>query len=110
MITPEALFSLITLARRAGVLLLGQDAVRQTLRQGKPLLVLLAADASANVCRMLRGYEEREQCVVYFLEECRAALGNRLGLPSSQLVGIPRSHGLAQRMESFFSKEGEGNE
>lgn len=110
MINPEELFPLVMLARRAGALVLGQDAVRQTLRGGGNMTVLLTSDASGNVRRMLRGYEERGQCAVFLLNADRELLENRTGLPRSQILGLLRDHGLAQRMELLLSKGGEGNE
>ncbi len=110
MSSPEGLFPLIMLGRRAGVLVLGQDSVRQALRCGGSMTILLSSDVSENVRRMLRGYEERGQCAVFLLDEDRELLESRTGLPRSQIVGLPRDHGLAQRMESLLSKGGEGNE
>ncbi len=104
MINPEELFPLVMLARRAGALVLGQDAVRQTLRGGGNMTVLLTSDASGNVRRMLRGYEERGQCAVFLLNADRELLENRTGLPRSQILGLLRDHGLAQRMELLLSR------
>ncbi len=106
----DELFPLVMLARRAGVLVLGQDGIRQALRCGKNMTLLLASDASGNVRRMLRGYEERGRCAVFVLGASREMIEGRTGLPGSQIVGLPRDHGLAQRVESLLSKGGEENE
>lgn len=98
--------STLGLARRAGVLLLGQDRVREALKGGKVLLILYADDVSANVQRMFKGYEERAQCKVYrFKGINRKVLGEALGLPSVQVLGLPQGSGFADKLEVLL-KEG----
>src|SRR5690554_793021 len=54
-------FSLLGLARRAGTVLVGTDAVRRSIRNGDARLVILAGDASPvqleKVFRLLRHHE-----------------------------------------------------
>jgi ribosomal protein L7Ae-like RNA K-turn-binding protein len=98
--------SILGLARRAGVLCSGQDRVRETLRGGTVLLLLYASDVSANVERMFKGYEERSQCKVYRLKSIdRKVLGEALGLPTAQVLGLPQGSGFADKLEVLL-KEG----
>lgn len=100
------LAALLGLSRRARVLLVGQDRVRDALRSGQTLVVLFASDVSVNVERMFRGYEERHQCRVYrFKGINRKGLGEALGLPTAQVLGLPQGSGFAEKLEVLL-KEG----
>ena len=69
-------------------------------------MVLFASDVSANVEKMFRGYEERKQCRVYrFTEINRKGLGEALGLPAAQVLGLPQGSGFAEKLEVLL-KEG----
>lgn len=101
----QSLLSLLGLARRAGVLIVGQDQVRRALRGGGSFILLFPSDVNENVRRHFRGYEERGSCRAYRLKEIKrtdiAAAG---GLPPAQVLGLPRAHGLACRLESLLDE------
>lgn len=99
------ILSLLGLARRAQILAIGQDQVRQNLRKGSAYLLVFPDDVRENVRRLFRGYEERGACKSYVLKGLNvidiAAAG---GLPPAQVLGLPREHGLARRLEVLFDE------
>lgn len=106
----ERLFSYLGLARRAGVLLVGQDAVKERLYK-EPLLVLLADDCSSNVKeRMKRGLEATGGSVIELDGICREEIGLRCGLSSAQIVGLPLESGFARQILSLCLKECDAHE
>lgn len=101
----EAL-SLLGLARRAGILVVGQDRMRRALRgRTSPFLLVFPGNVSKNVKCLFSGYEERGICKTYVLKGLDitdiAAVG---GLPPAQVLGLPREHGLARRLESLLDE------
>jgi len=100
----EAL-ALLGLARRARLLVIGQDQMRRSLRKGSPFLLIFPGDVRENVRRLFRGYEERGMCKSYVLKGLNvtdiAAAG---GFPPAQVLGLPREHGLARRLESLLDE------
>lgn len=102
--------SLLSLAWRAGILLLGQDALRRALRRGDRILVLLTSDYSANVQRALKGYVARGMCRQLFLAATREEMHEVTGLGLTQVFGLPEMHGLARKIEEFAAKGGKRNE
>jgi hypothetical protein len=102
--------SFLSLARRAGVLFLGQDDIRRALRRGDRILVLLTSDSSANVQRALKGYVARGMCRQLFLAATREEMHGMTGLGLTQVFGLPETHGLARKIEEFAAKGGERNE
>lgn len=102
--------SFLSLARKAGVLLLGQDDLRRNLRKGNKILVLLTSDCSANVRRALTGYISRGMCRQFSLAVTREEMHGMTGFGLIQVFGLPEAHGLARKIEEFASKGGERSE
>ena len=96
---------LLGLARRAGGVAPGTEAVRQSIRDGEARLVLLAADASPaqieKVQRTLAGRPEVPHAVV----GDRGALGAALGLAPVTAVAV--THGaIAKQMKAELERSG----
>lgn len=106
----ERLFSYLGLARRAGILLVGQDAVKERLYK-EPLLLLLADDCSPNVKEcMKRAMETTRGSVIELDGVCREKIGLRCGISSAQIVGLPLGSGFARRILSLCMKECDAHE
>ncbi|MCR4819250.1 MAG: DUF448 domain-containing protein [Fretibacterium sp.] len=95
--------SLLGLARRARLLLIGMDAIQAEAEKGKPLLLLKAGDCSETV----RKFAERlaagaHQCLELPLDidELSAALGTG----SVQVVALTARSGLADKLQILLSK------
>ena len=92
----DAALGLLGLARRAGGLVLGSEAVRQSVRSGGVALVLLAEDAApgqaAKVERLLA-----HGTVPWRRFGTRNELGAALGGPPYSAVGVTRG-GFADRL------------
>jgi ribosomal protein L7Ae-like RNA K-turn-binding protein len=101
--------SLLGLARRAGVLLIGQDQVLDAIGSRHPgLLVLTVQDCSPNVLRKLEGFDQG-QVVCGALEGVdRGALGRSLGIRSAQIAALPIKSGFAKKLAVLLRQEGPG--
>jgi len=101
------LHDIVGLAQRAGALRIGQKNIREALKNGERLLVLLTSDRSRNVEAMLRGYESRGQCRVVVMPECtRYELGHSVSRREAQIAGIPAEHGLSKKIQALTAKGG----
>lgn len=80
----DRLLSFLGLCKRAGCLVSGAETVTRTVREGKALLVLYAADTSENSLRSVRGAAEEKQINMRALrcskEELSLALGKHCGI------------------------------
>lgn len=102
----EKLHGLFGIARKAGMLRVGQDAVRSELRKGSRLLVILSGDHSSNVRSMIEGYRRRGACrVVVSGSIGREELGRLLSTGQTQIVGLPLVNGLSGKIEKLVAGE-----
>lgn len=86
--------SLLGLARRAGKLLLGSDAVREAARRGGCLLILLASDLSPRTVRTIRAAAEGKNIKILLLrttmDEIGCAIGKRTGVLAINDIGFAK--------------------
>ncbi len=87
---------MLGLARRAGALALGSEAVRQGLRSGTLALVILADDASVAQAQKVERMLVRD-AVPWRRFGSRDELGSALGGPLLSAVGVT-DHGFATRL------------
>ncbi|HON33457.1 MAG: hypothetical protein WBJ42_01620 [Thermovirgaceae bacterium] len=107
----EKLHGLFGIARKAGVLRVGQDAVRAELRKGTRLMVVLTRDHSSNVRSMIEGYRRRGACRVIVSGSLgREELGRLLSTGQTQIVGLPLGNGLSGKIEKLVAGEVDSNE
>ena len=107
----EKLSGLFGIARKAGMLYAGQDAVRTELRKGARLLVVLTRDHSSNVRSMVEGYRRRGACRVVVTESLgRGELGGLLSTGQTQIVGLPLGNGLSGKIEKLVAGGVDRNE
>jgi ribosomal protein L7Ae-like RNA K-turn-binding protein len=97
---------LLGIARRSGVLLLGQDQVLRSL--GRRLFVVTVPDCSPAVLRKLdaRSGENLVCCVLSGTS--RAELGRSLGVSGAQIAALPLESGFAKKLAVLLQQEGLG--
>ena len=95
--------STLSLARRAGELVIGQDRVLDALSAGQALLVLLTYDYSETLARSLAS---READTRVLTEVSRLELGHLLGLRQAQIVALPAKSGFAKKLMELLPEEG----
>lgn len=102
----EKLPGLFGIARKAGMLFIGQDAVRTELKKGSRLLVILSGDHSPNVRSMIEGYRRRGACRVVVLASLgREGLGSMISMGQTQILGLPLGKGLSDKIEKLVAGE-----
>ncbi len=108
--TTAAVLSVLGFARRAGVLLIGQDIVKSSLARRESLLVLFAGK-DTSFQRSLQKGRYAEKC--HLLNppgiteaELSAAIGSR----NVKVVALPLRSGFAQRIVQLLAEGGEGIE
>ena len=92
------LCGLLGIARRAGHILIGFDAVRAALLAKKAWLVLLAADCSAKTEKELRFAAQDKTCPVIKVEGDKDAFTAALGMQKPVAVIATDDRGFATAM------------
>lgn len=93
------LCGLLGIARRAGHLTVGFDAVRSALLTGHAQLVLLAADCSPKTEKELRFTGRESTCPLIKLPADKAALAAALGMEKPVAVVATDDRGFATAMQ-----------
>lgn len=107
----DRVLNILGLARRAGMLLIGQDQVLSAAKAGTRLLVITSDDVSAAVLRSLRPHEEKGAVVrVAFADADRTELGERVGLAAAQIAALPRQSGFAKKILNIFNDGSDADE
>ncbi|MDL2298812.1 hypothetical protein LJC40_06685 [Synergistaceae bacterium OttesenSCG-928-D05] len=102
----ERILNLLGLARRAGVLAVGQDKVFSALKEETKYLVLTTSDISDNVMRHVRNAIERGTARHISLDALdRAGLGAQIGVSSAQVIALPSDNGLAIKILKIYENE-----
>jgi ribosomal protein L7Ae-like RNA K-turn-binding protein len=103
----EKALSLLGVARRAGVLLVGQDQVLRA-RGREGLFVIISEDCSPNVLRKISVLDgEKTTCRTLGGVE-REELGRHIGASSAQIAAIPINSGFAKKIALLLRQEGSG--
>lgn len=87
---------LLGLARRAGAVAPGTEAVRRALRDGEALLILMAEDASSVQMKKIRTMQDHGSIPRVTLGD-RATLGAALGVAKLSVVAVTQAS-LANRL------------
>lgn len=107
----DKVLSLLSMARRAGELLIGQDKIFDAIRRKKKLVVLVTEDCSANVMRTLNAAAERGDIKIFKIEGTeRTALGERIGTASAQAAALPEQSGFSARIISMIKDRSDADE
>lgn len=105
------LFGVLGIALKANILLSGQTNVKNALRNGVRLFVLLTEDHSRNVMSAIAGYRDRGRCKVIVLKGVtRNSVDMHLGLGQTQILAIPEDNGLAGKIEALLTEGVDTNE
>ncbi len=95
---------ILGLARRAGKVEIGEEAVGKAARGGKVRLILLAADASQNAAKRAEGFSFTAKAPVMVLEVSKEELGHALGLTGPAMAAITDT-GLAAALAGALAGE-----
>lgn len=105
------LSGILGIALKSGMLIRGQGSVRNELRKGSRLLVILANDHSRNVLSMIEGYRRRGQCRVLVADQLqRSDIRDLLFLGDIQILALPLGNGLTGKIEMLVTGGGDNNE
>lgn len=101
----EKFLNTLGMARRAGVLVVGQDNVFSDIRRHVPMIVITTGDCSASVMRSLLPHVERGEVRTIALEDIdRSAVGRHIGIGAAQIVALPLSSGFAKKILSLYDR------
>ena len=95
---------ILGLARRAGKVEIGEEAVGKAARGGKVRLILLAADASQNAAKRAEGFGYTAGAPVIRLEASKGELGHALGLLGPAMAAMTDA-GLAAALAEALAGE-----
>lgn len=84
----EKALHLLSLAKKGGNLVAGEEKVGAACHKGRVRLLLCASDASDNVLRRARGWAESGGVPLLQPDVDKDALGTALGRPVCALVGV----------------------
>jgi len=105
------ILSIIGLAKKADLLVIGFDKIKQTLSKDDQLLVILSSEHSDNVRRTLQFHEAKNRCRVIVLEGCRREkLSRALGSHNVQAVAIDLDSGMSQKILQYVTQGGDAIE
>ena len=90
--------NLLGIARRAGHIAIGFDAVKALLNSGRAQVILLAADRSAKTEKELRYTAQSSPCPIRVLTADKEALAHALGLQKPVAVAATDDRGFAAAM------------
>lgn len=97
--TPDSIWRLIGLARRAGKIVFGSEAVERAARSGKVALLVLAGDAGPNTTGRLEQVGRVTQTPLLFVSD-RETFGHWTGQPQRVVAGIT-DPGFAERLQQL---------
>lgn len=97
---------LLGLARRAGAVAPGTEAVRRALRDGEALLILMAEDASSVQMKKIRTMQDDGSIPRVTLGD-RATLGAALGMAELSVVAVTQASFANRLIEELEGSEDE---
>ena len=95
--TAERIFGMIGLARRAGQLSFGFDAVLEDIRAGRAKAVLVSYDASDRTARKMKEASTKKGTPYVVLTLSKAECGSAAGRPDTAALAV-RSVGMAAKL------------
>ena len=98
----EQALSLLGMARRAGVLMVGQDRVFAAMRNGE-LFIIVSADCSENVLRKVTPSNCETLVAPNFSRE---SLGAAVGVLNAQIVALPSGSGFVKKLKELLKVGG----
>lgn len=86
--TMESILSLLGLARKAGRVVCGEEAVSEAAEGKKIRLLLYAEDAAANSCRRALNFAARGACLALQIPCGKADMGRAVGYAECAMLGV----------------------
>lgn len=102
--TGEKVLSLLGMARRARVLLIGQDQVLSALPKG--IFMIRTEDCSAAVLRKIEPSLRRGSACCVLQGVSREELGRSLGIQSAQIAALPMKSGFTKKLAEMLQAGG----
>lgn len=93
------LLNLLGIARRAGHVIIGFDAVKAALTASRAHIVLLAADRSAKTEKELRYTAQNSPCPIVVIDADKAQIAHALGMQKPVAVAATDDRGFAAAMQ-----------
>ena len=90
--------NLLGIARRAGHIAIGFDAVKALVTDGRAQFIVLAADRSAKTEKELRYAAQGSSCPIRVIDADKEALAHALGLQKPVAVAATDDRGFAAAM------------
>lgn len=94
--------NLLGIARRAGHIAIGFDAVKALVASGRAQCVLLAADRSAKTEKELRYAAQERPCPIRVIDADKEAIAHALGLQKPVAVAATDDRGFAAAMQKHL--------
>jgi len=92
------------LARRAGVVVIGQDRVLDRLRRGERFFIITTDDCAASVLSKVARYAESGSVRLWEIDGVtREELGQAMGVRSAQIAALPVESGFADRLTKLLN-------
>ena len=97
------------LARRAGIVVIGQDRVLDRLRRGERFFIITTDDCAASVLSKVARYTESGSVRHSRIDGItREELGEAMGVRSAQIAALPAESGFADRLAELLNLEKQG--
>ena len=100
----DKLLRYFSIARKAGLLELGEEDVGTAVRGGKAKVVFLAADASDNALRRAQGYVHGRDVPLLRIEQKKEEISGATGKGGCSMAAVT-DVGLADSMLAFLAQE-----
>ena len=100
--TDKAL-STLGMARRAGVVIIGQDRVLSRLQRGARLFIITTDDCAKSVLSKVARHDESGSVRCTIDGVSREALGEAMGVRSTQIAALPAGSGFAERLAELLN-------
>ncbi len=107
---PNKIIGLLGIARRAGHTVIGFDAVRAAILNGKAQLVLLAADCSPKTQKELQFAAVEHPCPIVTIPADKAAVAAALGLQKPVAAVATDDRGFATAMNKAIDSANHSKE
>lgn len=95
--------SILGMARRAGVVVIGQDNVLAKLKRGERLFMITTGDCSGALLLKIGRHCERGSVCRSIDGITREELGGAMGISSTQIAALPAESGFADSMAKLLN-------
>ena len=104
----QKVYSLVGLCKRAGKVVCGEGAVKDSIRYGKAQLVIIATDASDNTKKSITN-SCKYYGVEYYIQGTKETIGHSVGNSYNAVVAIT-DPGFAKSIQGHLQRNTNGGE